>query len=112
MDGSGNVIVEYQNKRYHILYVGIHGGSGFGANYPYDGRYYLVRPEIWEKEHEKYCCVHDSGLPQAWAYYEGNGVFLMGGNDYHGPVTDEILQSFLSRLEPELLDILGEAVTE
>ena len=46
MDGSGNVIVEYQNKHYHILYVGIHGGSGFGANYPYDGRYYLVRPEI------------------------------------------------------------------
>ena len=49
MDGSRNMTIDFKNKRYHILYVGIHGGSGIGANDPYNGRYYLVSPDLWKK---------------------------------------------------------------
>lgn len=36
MDGSRNMTIDSKNKRYHILYIGIHGGSGIGANDPYN----------------------------------------------------------------------------
>lgn len=65
MDGSRNMTIDFKNKRYHILYVGIHGGSGIGANDPYNGRYYLVSPDLWKKEKENYCMVHDSVRPKA-----------------------------------------------
>lgn len=62
MDGSRNMTIDFKNKRYHILYVGVHGGSGIGANDPYNGRYYLVSPDLWKKEKENYCMVHDAVL--------------------------------------------------
>ena len=70
MDGSMNMVVELNQSRYFILYVGIHGGSGFGANEPYDGRFYLVEKEFFEKNRDTYHMVHDSLLPKAWNYYE------------------------------------------
>ena len=107
MNGNGNVTVTLGNKKYHVLYVGIHGGSGFGANYPYNSRFYLVSPSLWEKEQENYCFVHDSCLPKAWAYYENNGVLLVEENDYTGRITKETLVECISRLEPEILEIMG-----
>lgn len=44
-----NVTVPFNGRQYHILYVGIHGGSGMGASEPYNGRYYLVSPGFVEK---------------------------------------------------------------
>lgn len=34
-----NVTVTFSDKKYHVLYVGIHGGCGMGANEPYKGRF-------------------------------------------------------------------------
>lgn len=103
MNGSQNVTIQFKNKRYHILYVGIHGGSGMGANYPYNGRYYLVSPDLWKKEKDSYCMIHDSTLPRAWGYYERNGICLVEEKDYPGIVTQEVLMASLSRLVPDVL---------
>ena len=107
MDGSKNVTVTLGNKQYHVLYVGIHSGSGMGANYPYNGRYYLVSSDLWEKEKENYCMVHDSILPKAWNYYEKVGFFLLEENDYHGRITQETLIACISRLDPEIQELMG-----
>ena len=107
MNGNANVTVTLDNKKYHVLYVGIHGGSGMGANFPYNGRYYLVSSDIWEKEKENYCMVHDSILPEAWKYYENKGLFLLEQNDYPGIITKETLIECISRLEPEILEMMG-----
>ena len=106
-----NVTVPFNGRQYHILYVGIHGGSGMGANYPYNGRYYLVSPDLWEKEKDNYCMVHDSTLSWAWAYYEKNGICLTEENTCPGPVTPEVLMECLSRLDPEILELFGEEET-
>lgn len=106
MDGSRNMTIDFENKRCYILYIGIHGGNGMGSSYPYNGRYYLVSPDFWKKEKENYCMVHDSVLPKAWDYYEKNGIFLLEENKYPGKVTKEVLITFISRLEPELLELL------
>lgn len=103
MDGSNKVTVTLGNKQYHVLYVGIHGGSGLGANYPYNGRYYLVSSDFFEKQGANYCMVHDSVLPKAWNYYEKNGAFLLEENDHPGRVTKEALITRLSHLEPSVL---------
>lgn len=100
-----NVMVPFNGRQYHILYVGIHGGSGMGANEPYNGRYYLVSPDLWKKEKDNYCMVHDSILPRAWAYYEKNGVFLLEENDHPGRITNGVLQTILSSLDSEILDL-------
>lgn len=98
-----NITVPFNGRQYHILYVGIHGGSGMGASEPYNGRYYLVPPDLWKKEKDSYCMVHDSVLPGAWAYYEKNGIFLLEENTCPGRVTPEVLTELLSRLEPDIL---------
>lgn len=103
MDGSRNVTIQFKNKQYHILYVGINGGSGMGANEPYNGRYYLVSPDFWKKEKDNYCMVHDSLVPRAWAYYEKHGICLVEENKYPGRVTSEVLAEKFSRLEPAVL---------
>lgn len=108
MDGSRNMTIDFENKRYHILYVGIHGGSGMGASEPYNGRYYLVTPDVWEKEKENYCMVHDSILPKAWEYYERNGVLLVEESQYPSRITKEVLVTYLSRLDPAKLEMYGE----
>lgn len=108
MDGSRNVTIQFHDKRYHILYVGIHGGSGMGAAYPYNGRYYLVPPDMWEKNQDRCCMVHDSVLPKAWSYYENNGIFLLEENNYPGRVTPEVLAETLCRLEPDVLAACAE----
>lgn len=105
MDGSQNVTILFNNKRYHILYVGIHGGSGMGANEPYNGRFYLVSPDLWKKEKDNYCMVHDSWLPRAWGYYEKNGVLLLEENDHPGRITNGVLLTILSSLDSEILDL-------
>lgn len=105
MDGTRNITIQYHDKRYHILYVGIHGGSGMGASEPYNGRYYLVLPDLWKKEKDSYCMVHDSRLPGAWAYYEKDGICLVEENQYPGRVTPEVLMETLSRLEPDILAV-------
>lgn len=102
-----NVTVPFNGRQYHILYVGIHGGSGMGANEPYNGRYYLVSPDLWKKGKDNYCMVHDSILPRAWAYYEKNGICLAEENNYPGRVTPEALAQCLSRLDPEILAEFG-----
>lgn len=107
MDGSKNRTLTLGDKQYHILYVGIHGGSGLGANYPYNGRYYLVSPDIWEKKKDTYCMVHDSVLPRAWDYYEKNGFFLLEEKAHPGRITKETLIGCISRLEPEILELMG-----
>lgn len=107
MDGSRNMTIDFKNKRYHILYVGIHGGSGIGANDPYNGRYYFVSPDLWKKEKENYCMVHDAVLPKAWNYYENEGYFLLEENDYPGIISQETLIACISRLEPEILELMG-----
>ncbi|MDY4747488.1 MAG: hypothetical protein SO251_01670 [Candidatus Fimisoma sp.] len=107
MDGSRNMTIDFKNKRYHILYVGIHGGSGIGANDPYNGRYYLVSPDLWKKGKENYCMVHDAVLPKAWNYYENEGYFLLEENDYPGIISQETLIACISRLEPEILELMG-----
>lgn len=107
MDGSKNVTVTFGNKQYHVLYVGIHAGSGFGANYPYNGRYYLVPSDIWEKNKDRYCMVHDSVLPKAWDYYEKEGFFLLEEKDCPGIITQETLIACISRFEPEILELMG-----
>ena len=107
MDSSNNVTVTLDNKQYHILYVGIHGGSGFAANYPYNGRYYLVSPSLWKKEKENYCMVHDAVLPKAWNYYEKDGIFLIEENDYPERITKETLIACVSRLDPDILELYG-----
>lgn len=108
MDSSGNMTLKFENKQYYILYVGIHGGSGMGANYPYNARYYLVTSRLWEKEKYNYCMVHDSILPKAWNYYENNGFLLLEQNDYHGRITKETLITCISRLDPEILELCGD----
>lgn len=100
-----NVTVPFNGRQYHILYVGIHGGSGMGASEAYNGRYYLVSPDLWKKEKDNYCMVHDSVLPRAWAYYEKNGVFLLEENDYPGRITNGVLLTILSSLDSEILDL-------
>ena len=107
MDALKNITVTLGNKQYHVLYVGIHGGSGLGANYPYNGRYYLVSSDFFEKERANYCMVHDSVLPKAWNYYENEGYFLLEGNDYPGIISQETLIACISRLEPEILELMG-----
>lgn len=106
-----NLTVPFNGRRYHILYVGIHGGSGMGANVPYNGRYYLVSPDLWTKERDNYCMVHDSILPRAWAYYEKHGICLAEENQYPGPVTPEVLMECLSRLDPVILAEFGSEET-
>lgn len=101
----GNVTVTFGNKKYHVLYVGIHGGSGMGANEPYNGRYYLASSDLWEKEKDNYCMVHDSILPKAWAYYEKEGLFLLEEKDYPGRITEEVLVKYLSRIDSEFLEL-------
>lgn len=98
-----NLTVPFNGRQYHILYVGIHGGSGMGANEAYNGRYYLVLPDLWKKEKDNYCMVHDSILPRAWGYYDKNGICLAEENQYPGPVTPEVLMECLSRLDPMIL---------
>lgn len=98
-----NVTVPFNGRQYHILYVGIHGGSGMGANEAYNGRYYLVSPDIWQKEKDNYCMVHDSILPRAWAYYDKIGICLAEENACPGRVTPEVLMECLSRLDPVIL---------
>ena len=100
-----NVMVPFNGRQYHILYVGIHGGSGMGASEAYNGRYYLVSPDLWKKEKDNYCMVHDSILPRAWAYYEKNGVFLLEENDHPGRITNGVLLTILSSLDSEILDL-------
>lgn len=100
-----NVIVPFNGRQYHILYVGIHGGSGMGASEAYNGRYYLVSPDLWKKEKDNYCMVHDSVLPRAWAYYEKNGVFLLEENDHPGRIINGVLLTILSSLDSEILDL-------
>ena len=108
MDGSRNMAIDFKNRRYYILYVGVHGGSGMGANYSCSGRYYLVSPDIWEKNKDSYCMVHDSALPRAWTYYDKNGICLLEENDYPGPVTSKVLTEMLSCLETDILDVFAE----
>ena len=98
-----NITVLFNGRQYHILYVGIHGGSGMGAGEPYNGRYYLVPQDMWEKEKDSYCMVHDSILPRAWEYYEKNDICLAEENACPGRVTPEILMECLSGLDPEIL---------
>ena len=98
-------MVPFNGRQYHILYVGIHGGSGMGASEAYNGRYYLVSPDLWKKEKDNYCMVHDSTLPRAWAYYEKNGVFLLEENDHPGRITNGVLLTILSSLDSEILDL-------
>lgn len=107
MDASGNVTVTLGNKQYYVLYIGIHGGSGMGANYPYNARYYLVPPDFFEKERANYCMVHDSILPKAWKYYDNNGFFLLEKKDHPGIITKEVLIECISRLEPEIRELMG-----
>ena len=102
-----NVTVPFNGRQYHILYVGIHGGSGMGANEPYNGRYYLVSPDLWKKGKDSYCMVHDSILPRAWGYYDKNGICLTEENSHPGPVTPEVLTECLSHLDPEILAEFG-----
>lgn len=102
-----NVTVPFNGRQYHILYVGIHGGSGMGASEAYNGRYYLVSPDLWEKEKDNYCMVHDSILPRAWGYYDKNGICLTEENNHPGPVTTEVLTECLSHLDPEILAEFG-----
>lgn len=102
-----NYTVPFNGRQYHILYVGIHGGSGMGANEPYNGRYYLVPQDMWEKEKDSYCMVHDSILPRAWGYYDKNGICLVEENHYPGRVTPEVLMECLSRLDPVILAEFG-----
>ncbi len=102
-----NITIPFNGRQYHILYVGIHGGSGMGASEPYNGRYYLVSQDVWKKEKDNYCMVHDSILPRAWAYYEKNGISLVEENNYPGRVTPEALVECLSRLDPEILVEFG-----
>lgn len=107
MDGWKNATVTLGDKQYHALYVGIHGGCGMGANEPYNGRYYLVSSDFFEKERTKYHMVHDSVLPKAWKYYENNGFFLLEERDYPGRITQETLIACISHLEPEILELMG-----
>lgn len=109
MDGAQNVTVTVGNKKFHVLFVGIHGGSGLGANDPYNGRYYLVSSDLFEREKANYCMVHDSTLPEAWKYYENEGFFLLEVNDHHGIITQETLAAYISRLEPDVLELMGES---
>lgn len=102
-----NVTVPFNGRQYHILYVGIHGGSGMGASEPYNGRYYLVSPDLWKKEKYNYCMVHDSVLPRAWGYYDKNGIRLTEEKDYPGRVKPEVLMECLSRLDPVILAEFG-----
>ena len=100
-----NLTIPFNGRKYHILYVGIHGGSGMGANEPYNGRFYLVSPDLWKKEKDNYCMVHDSILPRAWAYYEKHGICLAEENNYPGRITNEVLLTILSSLDSEILDL-------
>ncbi len=65
MNGS----VPFNGRQYHILYVSIHGGSGMGASEAYNGRYYLVSPEMWEKEKGNYLMIHQEDQKQY--FYRG-----------------------------------------
>lgn len=102
-----NFLIPFYGKQYHILYVGIHGGSGMGANEAYNGRYYLVPPDVWNREKDNYCMVHDSILPRAWEYYDKNGICLAEESAYPGPVTPEVLAEMLCRVEPEMLALFA-----
>lgn len=51
--------------------------------------------------------VHDSVLPKAWNYYENEGYFLLEENDYPGIISQETLIACISRLEPEILELMG-----
>lgn len=112
MNGSCNITLEYADRRYHVLYVGIHSGSGMGANEPCGGRYYLASKDLWEKEKDSYCMVHDSVLPGAWKYYERAGIMLVDESGYQGKITAELLVTLISRLKPEILELFGSERTE
>ena len=98
-----HLTITFNSRQYCVIYVAIYGGSGMGANEPYNGRYYLASPDMWMKEKDNFCMVHDSILPRAWAYYDKNGIFLVEDNQYPGRVTPEVLMECLSRLDPEIL---------
>ena len=51
--------------------------------------------------------VHDAVLPKAWNYYENEGYFLLEENDYPGIISQETLIACISRLEPEILELMG-----
>ena len=108
MDGSMNMVVELNQSRYFILYVGIHGGSGFGANEPYDGRFYLVEKEFFEKNRDTYHMVHDSLLPKAWNYYEKNGYFLCSEHDFATGDAESSLRTVLERTDRTVLALFCE----
>lgn len=110
MDGSRNVTITYENRTYYIIYVGIHGGSGMGANFPYNGRYYLVTREVWEKKKDNYCMVHDLILPKAWGYYEKNGVLLCEEETCPNRITESILSEYVSRLDLTTLKLFGSCI--
>ena len=73
----------------------------------YSGRYYLVSLAFFEKNGANYCMVHDSILPRAWKYYENEGIFLLEENDCPGRITQETLIECISRLKPEILELMG-----
>lgn len=78
-----------------------------GANEPYNARWYLVSEDLWERKKGNYCMVHDSCLPRAWEYYDKNGVCLVEDKNYPGRITSEVLLTFLSRLDSEMLDLFA-----
>ena len=93
-------------RRFYVLYVGIHGGSGYGANYPYNTRYYLVQKDFWSEKQGQYLMVHDSGLPKDWAYYDSHGIDLGESRDFRGSDSEVRMQlkQALSRLDADILD--------
>ena len=60
-----------------------------------------------KKKKRTICIVHDAVLPKAWNYYENEGYFLLEENDYPGIISQETLIACISRLEPEILELMG-----
>lgn len=102
-------LIEKENVTYYILSLNIHGGSGMGANYPYDEIYYLVEKDFFEVHKDEYCMAHDSILSDVLKIYDKHGVVLCHQDDVSPHWSEKIqdISNILDNFDSDILGLLG-----
>ncbi|MGM9533945.1 MAG: hypothetical protein ACI3VR_01780 [Intestinibacter sp.] len=105
-------LIEKDNVTYYILSLNIHGGSGMGANYPYDGIYYLVEKDFFEARKDEYCMAHDSILSKVLQTYDKHGLALCHQDEVSPHWSEKIqdISNILDNLDSEILELLGYSI--
>lgn len=109
-EGGLNEIITFNNKTYYVIVAAIYGGSGMAAEYPYDYRYYLVSKSFWDKNRNTFFNVHDSILPEGWAFFEKEGTRLDPDLLKWNSNTESALTEAVENLDKALQEKYGEKI--